>query len=161
MGAAAVEPPRLQSLAHAASDPETPRHAQDQEYSEVSLVLRLPRWRPAPPAAAAAGAGAPRRPAGDTALGVDGIELREQSHEEALLSTIGGRPGCRRFTVWGWGAASAWVKMCYLAGRVNALQSMALLSLLHRRHGSRRACLAARRRSECACSAMIYALRGP
>ncbi len=57
---------------------------QGQEYSEVQLVLRVPRWQPAPAPAAAA-----RRPTGDTALGVDGIELREQSHEEALLSTIG------------------------------------------------------------------------
>ena len=59
----------------------------------MSLVLRLPRWRPQPAAAAGPGVAAPRRSAGDTALGVDGIELREQSHEEALLSTIGARPG--------------------------------------------------------------------
>ena len=80
---------------HVTSSSDRPRTVQDAEYSEVSLVLRLPRWRPQPPPAAASGAGPPRRPAGDTALGVDGIELREQSHEEALLSTIGARPGCQ------------------------------------------------------------------
>ena len=53
----------------------------------MQLVLRVPRWQPAPAPTAAA-----RRSTGDTALGVDGIELREQSHEEALLSTIGTCP---------------------------------------------------------------------
>jgi hypothetical protein len=51
----------------------------------VQLVLRVPRWAPPP-------APPPRRAAADSALGVQGIELREQSHEEALLSTIGARP---------------------------------------------------------------------
>ena len=65
-----------------------------QEFHEVRLVLRMPRVQPQPPqqlpdraASPTGGAGA-----GDSALGVDGIELREQSHEEALLSTIGARP---------------------------------------------------------------------
>ena len=58
----------------------------------MQLVLRMPRVRAAPPPspvlAPAPNQGAGKA-AGDTALGVDGIELREQSHEEALLSTIG------------------------------------------------------------------------
>lgn len=50
-------------------------------------MLRVPRVSQprALPAAAKPSAAEPP----ETALGVDGIELREQTHEEALLSTIG------------------------------------------------------------------------
>jgi hypothetical protein len=65
-----------------------------QDYHEVRLVLRLPRQAqqaassaPSPPAGCRPAPGQPP----ETALGVDGIELREQTHEEALLSTIGER----------------------------------------------------------------------
>ena len=65
----------------------------------MQLVLRVPRAQPRqppqqppqqPPDQANGPVGAK---AGDSALGVDGIELREQSHEEALLSTIGACAG--------------------------------------------------------------------
>lgn len=66
-----------------------------QDYHEVRLVLRVPRNSqpqasalPVSAAATAAAAAAPSQ-APETALGVDGIELREQTHEEALLNTIG------------------------------------------------------------------------
>jgi len=77
-----------------------------QDYHEVKLVLRVPRIAQprALPAAAKPSAAEPP----ETALGVDGIELREQTHEEALLNTIGelqARPtqrqqGPRRKLVW-------------------------------------------------------------
>lgn len=68
---------------------------QGQDYHEVQLVLRVPRapqpppLQPPPAQPDQAAAQQPSQAAGDSALGVDGIELREQSHEEALLSTIG------------------------------------------------------------------------
>ena len=65
----------------------------------MQLVLRVPRASRQPdqapaaaPAPASSGGGSREggaHGAADTAMGVDGIELREQTHEEALLSTIG------------------------------------------------------------------------
>ncbi len=82
----ALAPPLTRSL------PSAP-----QEFHEVQLVLRMPRAsrRPeqapaaAPPPASGSAGREGARGAADTAVGVDGIELREQTHEEALLSTIG------------------------------------------------------------------------
>ena len=57
-------------------------------------MLRVPRnnqdQQSAQPVSAAAKASASHP--SETALGVDGIELREQTHEEALLNTIGRAP---------------------------------------------------------------------
>ena len=54
----------------------------------MRLVLRVPRNSQPQPSKVPAGA-AEKAAAPETALGVDGIELREQTHEEALLNTIG------------------------------------------------------------------------
>ncbi len=57
-------------------------------------MLRVPRNCQAQPSAlpVSAAGKSPTTGPPDTALGVDGIELREQTHEEALLNTIGEQP---------------------------------------------------------------------
>ena len=64
-----------------------------QDYHEIRLVLRVPRSNHSQQNAltGSAAAKAPASHPPETALGVDGIELREQTHEEALLNTIGER----------------------------------------------------------------------
>lgn len=55
----------------------------------MQLVLRVPRYKTTRALLPAASSKAETGEPPETALGVDGIELREQTHEEALLSTIG------------------------------------------------------------------------
>ncbi|CAL8464938.1 g4473 [Coccomyxa elongata] len=76
----------LQSRVEVAASADAP----EQEYHEVRLVLRVPRNSQLQPSALPVSAAANAAPsqAPETALGVDGIELREQTHEEALLNTI-------------------------------------------------------------------------
>ena len=67
-----------------------PYHLQD--FHEIKITLRVPcsarpqaEMRPADSSSGTAEAG----DLPETAVGVSGIELREQTHEEALLSTLG------------------------------------------------------------------------
>ena len=61
-----------------------------QDYHEVKIILRVPRTQqPAGAVRAAESSSSGGASLPETAVGVNGIELREQTHEEALLSTIG------------------------------------------------------------------------
>ncbi|CAL5229415.1 g12736 [Coccomyxa viridis] len=61
----------------------------EEDYHEVKIILRVPRsQQPAGPVRAAEGSSSGEASLPETAVGVNGIELREQTHEEALLSTI-------------------------------------------------------------------------
>ena len=67
-----------------------PYHLQD--FHEIKITLRVPHLARPPaevrPAESGSGSGEAGS-ASETAVGVRGIELREQTHEEALLSTLG------------------------------------------------------------------------
>lgn len=61
-----------------------------QDYQEVKIILRVPRnQQPTTAAHTAESVASGDSSLPETAVGVNGIELREQTHEEALLSTIG------------------------------------------------------------------------
>ena len=66
-----------------------------QDYHEVKIILRVPRTQQSAGAACTAESTCSRDGSlPETAVGVNGIELREQTHEEALLSTIGAVLSC-------------------------------------------------------------------
>ena len=64
-----------------------------QAFHEIKITLRVPRSARPPaearPAESSSCSGAEAGSTPETAVGVSGIELREQTHEEALLSTLG------------------------------------------------------------------------
>lgn len=63
---------------------------QFQDYHEVKIVLRVPRARqPVADTRTVESMPGGSEALPETAVGVNGIELREQTHEEALLSTLG------------------------------------------------------------------------
>ena len=84
--------PLLNVLHNSADFADSPHHVQD--FHEIKITLRVPRsarppaeTRPAESSSGSGGGEAGSAP--ETAVGVSGIELREQTHEEALLSTLG------------------------------------------------------------------------